>query len=125
MADIPIVKKYDRFDQFFGQELRRITSLTESTGKRSIEMMRGIAPVSDINIPGYEHFRDMFRLQKMPSASLAVSYAIYNDKVVNGYELWKLLEFGTPKMAARKTINPVMDIVGPEYIKQVGGFVTR
>lgn len=110
------VKKFDNFDSILRAERSRIGRLVADKAREAGGMMAAIGPVSKINYPGYVHFVEQFFVEQI----VAYSWGIRNEKVVNGYDLWKLLEYGTYKMAPRKTVGPVMDIIGPEFLAEAG-----
>jgi hypothetical protein len=116
MPGYTVEKVFDNFDALFAADRARRAAHVESKAKQAAAMMSERAPVSDINEPGYEHFKDAFRVEK----ESMLAYLIFNDKIVNGYELWKLLEFGARTMSPRKTIGPVMDIIGPQFLEEAG-----
>lgn len=119
VSGITITKVFDNFDQVLMKERQRLGQLVKRKAEEAATLMGNQAPRSDIDTPGYLHFDEMFYASK---GSESFNYGIFNDKVVNGYELWKLLEFGTRKMAPRKTIGPVMDVIGPEFLREAGQF---
>jgi hypothetical protein len=114
-------KKLDEFDSLIAAERRRLESLTERMASDAKAMMGETAPVSDINEAGYVHFKDQFRVEKIAP----FSWAIFNDKQVGAWWLWMLLEFGTRKMAPRKTVGPVMDQIGPRFLEEAGRFSSK
>ena len=116
-----IVPVFDNFDAMWAADRAKFAALAESKAKQAVETMHDRAPESDINGPGYVHFKDRFRAEK----EALLVWLIFNDKMVNGYELWKLLEFGTPRMTPRKTIGPVMDIIGPQFLEEAGRVGTK
>ena len=109
-------KKFDSFDSILHAERARLGLLVADKAKEAAAMMATTAPVSNINYPGYVHFAQQFFVEQIT----AYNWGIRNEKVVNGYELWKLLEYGTYKMSPRKTIGPVMDIIGPQFLEAAG-----
>jgi hypothetical protein len=112
------IKKFDNFDQITVRERQRLGKLVASYARKAAIMMAAKAPRSDINESGYAHFADQFEAQQIAPWL----WGIVNHKIVNGYALWMLLEHGTRHMAPRKTIGPVMDIIGPEFLKEAGKF---
>lgn len=110
------IKKFDNFDQIGVKERQRLGKLVARKAREASELMANQAPRSDINEAGYVHFDEQFRATQIAT----FNWGIFNDKIVNGYQLWKLLEYGTRKMSPRKTIGPVMDVIGPEFLREAG-----
>jgi hypothetical protein len=120
-STITITVKFDNFDAIIAKERQRLGKLVASTARKAALMMAAKAPRSDVNSPGYIHFADKFEAQQVAP----FVWSIVNDKMVgtNGeYPLWKLLEYGTRYMSPRRTIGPVMDIIGPEFLREAGRF---
>ncbi len=113
---VTFIKKFNNFDAVLRAERARMGRLVAESSRRATGRMAEIAPVSNINHPGYVHFAQQFFVEQIA----AYNWGISNTKIVNGYELWKLLEYGTYKMSPRKTVGPVMDVVGPEFLKEAG-----
>ncbi len=113
-----IKEEFNNLASVLAAEEARIDRVLKSQAEKAVGMMAERAPRSEINEAGYVHFYEQFRYEQIA----AYNYGIINDKIVNGYELWKLLENGTPKMAPRPTVGPVMDIIGPETLRLIGEF---
>lgn len=116
------IKKFDNFDNITRVERMRLGKLTARYARMARDRMENWAPRSEIDDPGYVHFADQFRIEQVAS----FLWAIVNDKMIQSkegpYPLWKILEQGTRYMSPRKTIGPVMDILGPEYLREAGKF---
>lgn len=113
---VKFIQKYNNFPAIVEVERRRLATLAESKAKQAREQMEATAPRSEINTPGYEHFADLFGAEAVD----ALVWVITNTKEVNGYMLWKLLEFGTARMSPRRPVGKVMDIIGPEFLEEAG-----
>jgi hypothetical protein len=113
---MPIIPVFDRFDQIIAETKSDLELLCERQAKKARDMMARQAPRSDVNTPGYSHFADEFEADQIGP----MFWTVVNHKIVNGYALWKLLEYGTRYMSPRKTVFPVMGIVGPEFIREAG-----
>ncbi len=113
---IEIIKKFDNFDQITKGERIRLGKLVAQKAREASTLMANQAPRSDINDAGYKHFDEQFHAEQIAS----FNFGIFNDKVVGSYELWKLLEYGTRHMSPRKTVGPVMDVIGPEFLREAG-----
>jgi hypothetical protein len=109
-------KVFDNFDSILARVRANESELAKAKAHKAAEMMAAKAPRSGINEPGYVHFADQFEAVQIAP----LFWAVVNHKIVNGYALWKLLEHGTRHMAPRKTVGPVMDILGPEFIREAG-----
>ena len=120
LSRVQISKRFDNFDQVLLRQKQQLGQLVKRKAEEAVESMRNQAPRSKINVPGYIHFDEMFYASK---GSESFNYGIFNDKVVNGYELWRLLEYGTRFMSPRKTIGPVMAIIGPEFLREAAEIV--
>lgn len=121
MAGVTFEKVSDNLDALWAADKARFAPLAKAKAEQAAEMMSARAPVSDINDAGYVHFKDQFRVEQIGP----LAWAIFNDKQVGAYWLWILLEFGTRKMAPRKTVGPVMDIVGPQFLEEAGRVGTK
>lgn len=113
------VKRFDRFNDIELGIKQQYGKLVAKYARAGAEMMRDIAPVSAVDEANYQHFRDRFEAVKRAP----FMWDIINDKIVNGYALWELLEDGTRHMAPQKTIGPVMSIVGPEFLREAAKFL--
>lgn len=112
------IKKFDNFDKIVPGKRQQLGKLAARYARKAVQMMAAIAPRSNISEPGYVHFKDQFEAQQIAP----FLWGVVNHKIVNGYALWKLLEHGTRHMAPRKTIGPVMDLLGPEFLREAGRF---
>lgn len=101
-------------EKLAASELRRQERVVKTTTDRAAEMMAAKAPRSNINEPGYIHFADNFEVVELGPLESGIA----NDKTVNGYLLWKLLEHGTRYKAARHTVGIVLMLIWRDFLQE-------